>query len=843
MPEVIDSQVARSTTLGTDLPDQRAAGYAHRVAIANRFSQRIGSQDAVFMSGAAAAMDMPRTLNNGQERPITGFNRWMLLQVMNDMGWKDSRFFTPQQIESSGWKLKENAQAVVLQFTKNTDSKGLNLAVPEVLRFAVYNAGLIEGIEQGTSVPKYPAAALASAMVEAGFEPGTDTIADLSQWSAALNNEFGGQAGHGHLVQAMAVSAVLSHLELQPEHRTQLQKLQSNWSSQQWGTDTQALIAQDPTMFFDAVRVAEQISGQIVSLTKLAAMELQTELVSVKEQPTPAMQHSQAPTSTPELTAPVHAAQSAYEARLKDKFENREAILAVPFSEKDKAKALGAEYYRPEKLWYVPQGQDVKKFEQWDPHKHHLAMAASNAVVIAEFEKELTLLGLELGSKNIEADGKWHNLSVNTKRGKNASGAYLLNLSGETPIGQINNKHSGESRTWTYNGPSLTPEQRARMRAQALLREEAANAERSRAQDLAATHAKEILAKAVPAYGHGYVQKKGMHPAHLLQIQGSVLLEYDEFYGDSGRTAIKPNMNYLVLPMQTIKGELRAVQAIGEDGSKTFMRGGQKKGTVSVLGADTFQSLCERIEKVPEQRFLASFVEGFSTGHSLHSATKEPVVICWDAGNLQAVVSEAAATMPVNMVPIIAVDNDQFFAERALGFLSTKVGINPNSDRGSTLEIFSGRKNTRFVSMGDAIADGQWHQAPGGRYSMELIREPDSTEVNEISMSVVPTGQETALTMKFRNSGVEAGIAAMKELESKASPDMLALLLMPEFKSLHQRPTDWNDLHKLGGLLAVQAQFEDRLSRAGLFREPDVQKQHSGPEQRKNATRQSGMER
>ena len=62
--------------------DARAAGYAHRLAIAKRFGERVEAGDAVFMSGGTVAMEMPHTVSAGERRPITGFNRWMLLQVM-----------------------------------------------------------------------------------------------------------------------------------------------------------------------------------------------------------------------------------------------------------------------------------------------------------------------------------------------------------------------------------------------------------------------------------------------------------------------------------------------------------------------------------------------------------------------------------------------------------------------------------------------------------------------------------------------------------------------------------------------------------------------------------------
>lgn len=816
----------------------RLTGYAHRVAIAKRFGQRINSKDAVFMSGAAANLDMPQTISNGAAKPITGFNRWMLLQVMSDRGWKDPRFFTQQQIQSEGWELKSGAQPVILQFVKTIDASGASLTQPEVQRFAVYNAEFLHGLEPAIPRTKLPAKALALAMAQADFEPGEDLGNALAQWVTEQYNGLNvhNEAGHHALVQAMTVSAVFSSIEFQSEKQASLQKLQKHWGSEAWASVTQNLIAQDPSMFFDAVRVAEQISGHIVSIAQLANMELPLDQSMDKKKGKAEME---APTK---VSAESNAAFSTYKVRLEEMFANRQAVLAVPFSEKDRVKALGGVWHGDQGIWFVPEGADVSKFSEWDPRKHHLGKTASDDVIVAEFEKELVAMGLMLGNKGVIPDGKWHNVRVDSKKGKNSAGAYLLNLT--TSMGQINNKHSGESRTWRYNGPLLTPEQRASMRARAVLMAKAADEAQAKAQNLAAVHAQEILAKAIPAHGHAYAQKKGMNPSELLQVPGSVLRDYEEFYGESKKSAIKSDMHYLVIPMQDALGNVRAVQAIGSDGSKSFMRGGQKKGTMFVFGAPSLQSLCEKIEKSPSQFFPASFVEGFATGASLHAGTNQPVVICWDAGNLETVVARAAADLPKNMVPILAVDNDQFYVERALGFLSSRLGVNPSSDRGSTVEILSGQQSTRVVSLGDAIADGEWHQAPNGRYRIDLTRATDSTEITAIKVEALVSGDEKAMTIHFCNRGVEAGIAGMKSLQELGKPDMLALTLIPDFQALHyrDRPTDWNDLHKLGGLQAVNAQFNDCLYRAGLFKEPERQP-HEQSSQRQAPAQSSGVER
>ena len=109
-------------------------------------------------------------------------------------------------------------------------------------------------------------------------------------------------------------------------------------------------------------------------------------------------------------------------------------------------------------------------------------------------------------SKGIKADGKWHNVSVNSTPKVNKSGSYILNLDGGRNgaiNGMILNKHNGESLRWEYEGALLTPEQRAKMRAQAMVREAQAAQEVARVQDVAAVHAGEIWEQAGDADGHG----------------------------------------------------------------------------------------------------------------------------------------------------------------------------------------------------------------------------------------------------------------------------------------------------------------------------------------------------
>lgn len=56
-----------------------------------------------------------------------------------------------------------------------------------------------------------------------------------------------------------------------------------------------------------------------------------------------------------------HSRRGAYTPRT----AGTETPLKVPFSDKDRAKALGARWSPNRKIWVVPAGQDLNKFKAW----------------------------------------------------------------------------------------------------------------------------------------------------------------------------------------------------------------------------------------------------------------------------------------------------------------------------------------------------------------------------------------------------------------------------------------------------------------------------------------------
>lgn len=113
--------------------------------------------------------------------------------------------------------------------------------------------------------------------------------------------------------------------------------------------------------------------------------------------------------------------------------------------------------------------------------------------------------------------------------------------------------------------------------------------------------------------------------------------------------AAKPDA--LILPMRDVGGRLWNYQTIYPDGTKRFQKGARKKGCFLLIGANDLSGV-----------EFAYIVEGYATGASVHMATGKPVVVAFDAGNLDPVVAEVRSRFP-SMRLVIAGDDDRWKPE------------------------------------------------------------------------------------------------------------------------------------------------------------------------------------
>lgn len=751
----------------------------YRESIVRRFAERMVQGDFFAQRGVAALGGLPCTEKPDGVRTLSHTNMMVALQVLQDRDLSDPRFYTLAQIEKAGWRLRADARALTMQSVQiqyQSPSDG------GTTRLRVYSAADIDGPAPWVPTPTFEASELASVLVGSG-----DLVADLDVWVSQA-----GHTGDAALLRRQLLGALLAaaggHDGLNPILD------EDTWNH------LAAWVTASPEHFYSAVGDAELLYAGIADQIKSLQFESARGVVQA------------APARVARGRGGENMATADRLAWVNQQYRERQAVLAVPYAQRGEANDRGAIYHPEHRLWFVPAGVDRAAFADWELNGG-LSNVASDQMIKDAFVAEMKLFGLR-EPKELFADGKWHNVAVD-KKGANNAGAYMLVTDNVvTPYGKISNKLKGERVDWVYQGNLLTPEQRKRLQEQARANELIARKEEQELWDRTALKAQEIFSKGVDPAGHGYLHKKGIVGEGLRQIAGSELLKYEEFYGISGKTVIRSNQMYLLVPLQDERGQTRNLQAISPDGKyKSFMRDAQKSGLMFVLGAPSFESL--KLEGCA----AVSYSEGYATGFDFQRALRVPMVVTFDAGNLETVVKRTAPQLPTATLKVLAIDNDQFQAERALTYLAEKVGVNPFAADGRAVDILSryGRQAqhdgaTRAVPLGAVVADGEWHQAPKGKYRVRLIPEPNGVAIRSLHVDVVVTdGKEERFSQRFDNRGAEAGKVAQTAAEN-------CFIVAPSFDDLRDRPSDWNDLMKAQGLSVVTEQITSQLEGA-LFQE------------------------
>lgn len=104
------------------------------------------------------------------------------------------------------------------------------------------------------------------------------------------------------------------------------------------------------------------------------------------------------------------------------------------------------------------------------------------------------------------------------------------------------------------------------------------------------------------------------------------------------------NSNALVIPLQDPTGKIWSLQFINSDGSKRFLSGGKTKGCFHAIG-DWLSS---------NTLYIA---EGYATAATIHAISDKPVLVAFNAGNLDPVIGSIMPYCRDKLV-VIAADND-----------------------------------------------------------------------------------------------------------------------------------------------------------------------------------------
>ncbi|BBE08293.1 DNA primase, phage-associated [Mycoavidus cysteinexigens] len=165
-------------------------------------------------------------------------------------------------------------------------------------------------------------------------------------------------------------------------------------------------------------------------------------------------------------------------------------------------------------------------------------------------------------------------------------------------------------------------------------RERSAEVERKLAakQCAAAKRAVDIWTKAELASDtHPYLALKGVKAHGLRCYRGQLTI---------GNMACD---GALIIPAYDAHGVLTTLAFINKDGEKRFLSGGKKSGSFHWIGEPVSNLLC--------------IAEGYATGASVYEATRYPVAVAFDAGNLLAVANTLKLKFPDAQF-VICADND-----------------------------------------------------------------------------------------------------------------------------------------------------------------------------------------
>lgn len=237
-----------------------------------------------------------------------------------------------------------------------------------------------------------------------------------------------------------------------------------------------------------------------------------------------------------------------------------------------------------------------------------------------QFISAMASAGLAMDKGVPVADGSLHRYRVDADKAGSKNGWYVLHLD-DKPFGAFGSWKTGQSETWSPGaGESMTAAERQALAARMAAAKLARDAEQAAVQTSARQRAHDLWEKAKPADGtHAYLVKKGV-PAYGLKLL----------------------RQQLVVPLRDVDGTLHSLQFIADDGRKTFLTGGRKRGCYHAIGKPA-AALC--------------ICEGYATGATIYRDTGHATAVAFDAGNLQPVARALRQKFP-RLTLVIAADND-----------------------------------------------------------------------------------------------------------------------------------------------------------------------------------------
>ena len=464
----------------------------------------------------------------------------------------------------------------------------------------------------------------------------------------------------------------------------------------------------------------------------------------------------QAPEAQGEAQKPSQQAQQARQ------------YLAVPYEQRNAAKAAGALWDKAAKSWYVGPRADAAKLERWKPENVQ-AQQGPAMTPREEFAEAMRSAGLFTGS-NAQGDhpimdGKRHRVPVEGGKKGALDGFYVGHLDGH-PAGRIINNKTGTDITWKSKGYALSDQEKAKLQAEAAEKLAQRAVEQDKAQEATAQRVGRQMADLVPIeQPTPYLQAKG------IQAQAGVMTDRE-----GQKTYI---------PAFDAEGKQWTMQYIQEDGTKRFAKDSKKEGCFHPVGG------MDALAAAP----ALVISEGYATAAQVAEAVGHATVAAFDSGNLEAVAKALHAKFPDKPV-IIAGDDDRH--------LVMTHGNNPGREKA------------------EAAA-----QAVGGKAIFPIFAPAENTYPRDLP-AITPDSFKTHLRAEQRLADAAAGKVELAGDEAaKLKASMLSGAQIAALSTMKQH-TDFNDLaHKSElGIEGVKRQIGAAISQVQRDEQQHQEQKH-----------------
>ena len=307
--------------------------------------------------------------------------------------------------------------------------------------------------------------------------------------------------------------------------------------------------------------------------------------------------------------------------------------LAVPYEQRNAAKAAGALWDKAAKSWYAGPRADLAKLERWNPENVSTQQGPA-MTPREEFAEAMKAAGLQVGTVKGAAgdhpimDGKKHRVPVEGGKAGALDGFYVGHLDGH-PAGRIINNKTGTDVTWKSKGYALSDEEKAKLQAEAATKLAERSAEIEKQQEATAQRVgRQMDGLTAIEQPTPYLEAKGIKP------QAGALTDKD-----GQKTYI---------PAFDVDGKQWTMQYIQEDGTKRFAKDSKKEGCFHPVGG------MDALAAAP----ALVISEGYATAASNAEALGFATVAAFDSGNLPHVARALHEKYPDKPI-IIAGDDDK----------------------------------------------------------------------------------------------------------------------------------------------------------------------------------------